>query len=518
MLPATANSRNEPKAQPGSCRADRVATSGQLLRQQNLSVQGVTTESKQEAAVQKEAELLRQDSKESLLPPRPKTPPRASESRTKARVARYAASKTEAEIRQKSRGSLLARSKTSPRTSESRAKARVARYAAAKGAAEKAFKDAMEVIGIHNNVLVKLARHQCAEVEVKTAENERANALLHNRLLIADVKTRAAAQNHHLPDTEDFLLCTRVGEVDTGAMPTVTSERHRGFSHDDDVDSVNRPGSFFPAEQPAKLEPNGIQRLSPQQNTTAAAPEAQHAVLSALLLASAHNGRDAAEPAAETINIEAKRAAERAQIMAELFTATPPRHVKGNSTTVAHTTAQAAHQEGDYKTKEARTVLDGSSFQEPDAKEKDAMVVASDCWNMHLVYLKRKAFEENAWRVADAGIKSARASIAAEFASIQLNLRQQHATQLAREERATAKTTDTIGALTRRVSVLEEWKDDQRRIEDDSLEDCHTETACRIEAMRSRNNVRTAARLEAFKKVAGKTNGSSADEAIASPV
>lgn len=514
MLPTTAISRNVPKAQPGACRADdRVAIiSGQLQRQENLLVQGVAGEPKQVAPTKSAVELLRQDSKGSLLLTHPETMPRASESRAKARETRCAASQTEAEVRQDStrRGSLLPRAKTLPRTSKSRAKARAARYAAAKGAAEKVLKEALEAIEIHNNASVKLAQHQCAEVEAKTAENEQANALLHNRLFIAKVQTQASARNHHLPATEGSRLCTRAREVDIGATSTVAREGYGGSFHDKDVGSrqqVNRPESIFHAGQSAEREPDGVQRLSEQEETVAPPPEAQHSSLSALLLASAHDGRDAAaEPATETVIVDAKSAAERARETAEFAAAAlPPRYAEENTAAaVARETGRVARQESDHRTKEARAVLSGSSSLERDAKEKDAMMmVASDCRKRHLVYLKRQnKFEENAWRVADAGMKSARASIAAEFASIRLHLSQQHAAQLAVAARATAKTSDAMGSLMRRVSVLdEERKDDRWRAEDSSLpvEDCHAETACRIAAMRSRNNARTAARLGALK-------------------
>lgn len=514
MLPTTAISRNVPKAQPGACRADnRVATiSGQLLRQENLLAQGVAREPRQVAPIKSAVGLLRQDSKNSMLPTRPKTMPRASESRAEARETRCAASQTEAEVRQDStrRGSLLPHPKTLPGRSKSRAKARATRYAAAKGAAEKVLKDALEAIEIHNRASVKLAQHQCAEVEAKTAENEQANFLLHNRLLIAKVQTQASGGNHHPPATEISRLCTRAREVDIEATSTVAKERYGGFFLDNDVglrQQVNRSGNIFHAGKSTEREPDGVQRLSEQEETVAAPPEAQHACLSALLLAGAHDGRGAAaEPATETVIVDAKRAAERARETTEFAAAAlPPRYAEENAAAaVARATGRVARQESDHRTKEARVMLGGSSFLERDAKEKDAMMmVASDCRKRHLVYLKRQnKFEENAWRVADAGMKSARASIAAEFASIRLHLSQQHAAQLAVAARATAKTSDAMGSLMRRVSVLEEErKDDRWRAEDSSLpvEDCHAETACRIAAMRSRNNARTAARLGALK-------------------
>lgn len=504
MLPTTAISGNVPKAQPGPYRADdRAAIPGPLLRQETLLLKGMAREPKQEAAIKTMTELRREDSKESRLPPRLETLPGASESRANA------ASKTEADVTHDSagKGSMLRRPKTQPRGSGSRAKARAARYAAAKRAAEKVLKDAMEAIEIHNNALVELARHQCAEVEVKTAENEQASALLHNRLLISKVHTEASARNHHIPTTENPRLCTRVREVRIGAMSSaVASERHRGFLHGDDIDSrqVIRSGSLFRARQSAERESDGARRLSGQEET-ATAPEVQLACLSALQLVSAHDGRDTAEPAAEMDIVDAKRAAERTQVAAEFAaTALSPRYAKENTAAVARATTGVAHQEEiDHRTKEARDVLGGSSFLERDAKEKDAMkAVASDCRKTHLGYLKRqKAFEQSAWRVADTGMKSARALIAAEFASIRLHLSQQHAAQLAFAARATAKTSDVMDSLTRRVSVLEEeGKDDRRRMGDSSLEeDCHAEAICRIAAMRSRKNARTAARLGVLK-------------------
>lgn len=467
-------------------------------------------EPKQEAATKKtETTLQPEDGKESMLPLGPKTLPRASGSCAKARVARYAASKTDAEVAQDNagRGSMFRRPKTQPRGSGFRAKVRAARYAAAKRAAEKVLKDAMEAIEIHNNALVELARYQCAEVEAKTAENEQANALLHNCLFIAKVHTQASTRNHHLPTTENSRLCTRVREVDIGVMSsTIASERHRSFLHDDDIDSrqANRPGSLFHAGQSTEREPDGVQRFS-EQEMTAAAPKIRHACPSALQLTSAHDSRDTAEPVSETDIVDAKRTAERTQATAEFAAAAlPPRYAEKNTATVACGTAREAHQEeNNHRTQEARDVLGGSSFLEREAKEKDAMmVVASDCRKTHLGYLKRqKVFEQNAWRVADTGIKSSRALIAAEFASIRLHLSQQHAAQLALAARATAKTSDAMGSLTRRVSVLEEeWKDDRQRMEGNSLEeDCHADTTCRIAAMRSRNNARTAARLGALK-------------------
>lgn len=609
MLPTTATSGSSvPKAHPGTRRADQAAIiSGQqlLLRQEeNLSVQDLSREPKRVDATNTEAELLPQDSTESLLqesaflrqdssreslllpPHRKYLPEEASKSRATVRAARHTVAKIEAEVRQDSRKSLLPscsialpkeasktqeatvrvarpsaaktkaevrqdnsreslllllrspRPETPPRTTperQPRAKTRrkMVRYAAAKIAAEKVLKDAMETIEIHNinnnNALVKLARHQCAEVEAKTAEIEHANTLLHNRLAKVQVRAAAAARDYR-PATEDSqLFGTRVGEVDVEATSsTVTNERqHRGFFHDDDVESrqqVYRPGCMFHVGKSAEIEPCGVRRLSEQEKTAAVAaaaasaaavPAVQHSCISAMFASSTRNGRDVAEPAAGTVTTDAKTTAERAKVTSAENAAVLPRHAAEKNTAVARPTARVAHQESYYgRTNETRTVLENSLFQETEAKEKkDAMmVVASDCRNTHLVYLKRKkAFEEKAWKVADAGMRSARASIAAEFASIQLHLHRQHAAQLAKEARATAKTTDEMGKLARRVSMLEQWKDDRLKMEeeDNALEeDCRAvETACRIAALRSRNNVRTAARLESFEKVAAKNNG-----------
>lgn len=529
--------------QPAPCLPEQVAIPGELPLREKVSAQSVAKGPKQIDATKTESELRqyreaepRQYSSRELPLPRPKVLLGAPETKLRPCSKESLLPRPEAlprasgpELRQPSEESPLPSPEALPRASESsRANARKPRYAAVTSVAENALKEAIETIEA-NNALVKLARHQCAAVEAKSAETAKANALLRNYL--AQVQVRAA-RNQRLPATEDPRLCTRVRGVDIGDMSTATLLRD---------------------------DPPTRERRVTQEDETSEAPAVQHSCLFALAGSAHDNGKDSAESVAKTgINkdarkhiqqgktraaeaagptgqLDAKITGERAKVTSEfaassssvLPTHLPPRHhAEETSSAGARPTAEVAHQESNNSRKtEARAVLEGSSVQTPDAKEKekDAVVVASDCQNTH--HLEREDLEENARsfagarpkdarsrrseervrRTSDAGIKSVQASIVAEFASIRLHLSQQYAGQLAMAARESVRTADAMGSLARRVSVLEEWKDNRLRIECSNARECHVETTHRIAAMRSRNSLRMA-RLEAFKMVAAKTN------------